>query len=141
MSFKNKAPVCLIALFAFDAAAQTIGGCPVFPTNNIWNARVDGLAVHPSSANWVNSIGPTATLHQDFGGGIGSGMPVNLVTGSQPKVPLFISPGEDESDPGPYPIPPAAKVEAGSDRHVLVVDTTNCLLYETSLNHCKTKIG
>ncbi len=131
MSFKNKAPVCLIALFAFDAAAQTIGGCPVFPTNNIWNARVDGLAVHPSSANWVNSIGPTATLHQDFGGGIGSGMPVNLVTGSQPKVPLFISPGEDESDPGPYPIPPAAKVEGGSDRHVLVVDTTNCLLYET----------
>src|SRR5262249_26290004 len=36
----------------------------------------------------------------------------------------------DESDPGPYPIPPDAPVEGGSDRHVLVLDRDQCVLYE-----------
>jgi hypothetical protein len=40
----------------------------------------------------------------------------------------------DESDPGPYPIPPDAPIEGGSqstgDRHVLVLDSGNCILYE-----------
>ncbi len=135
MLFRNVAQLCLLSLFAVDAPAQTIGGCPAFPANNIWNARVDTLPVHPRSAAWVNSIGSTATLHQDFGGelyqGLEPGFTINLVTGSQPKVPIVINEGIDESEPGPYPIPPTAKVENGSDRHVLVLDTTNCLLYET----------
>ena len=37
----------------------------------------------------------------------------------------------DESDPGPYPFPPDAPVESGSDAHVLVVDRDACVLYET----------
>jgi hypothetical protein len=118
-----------------EAGAQTIGGCPVFPANNIWNARVDTLPVHGRSAAWVNSIGPSSTLHQDFGGelynGIAPGIPINLVPGTQPKVAIIANEGKDETDPGPYPIPPDAKVEGGSDRHLLVVDTTNCVLYET----------
>ncbi len=36
----------------------------------------------------------------------------------------------DESDPGPYPVPLTAPVEAGDDHHVLVVDKDNCILYE-----------
>jgi hypothetical protein len=36
----------------------------------------------------------------------------------------------DESDPGPYPIPPDAPVEAGSDRHLLVLAAGECRLYE-----------
>ena len=40
----------------------------------------------------------------------------------------------DESDPGPFPIPPTAPVEGGSsstgDRHVLVVEQGTCHLYE-----------
>jgi hypothetical protein len=83
----------------------------------------------------VNSIGPTAKLHQDFAseavGADEPGMHINLVNGSQPKVPITIDPGATESEPGPYPFPPNAKIESGSDRHVLVLDTTNCLLYET----------
>jgi hypothetical protein len=35
-----------------------------------------------------------------------------------------------ESDPGPYPVPAGALIEAGSDKHVLVVDTVNRKLYE-----------
>lgn len=131
MLFRHGAPVCLLTIFALQAGAQTIGGCPVFPSNNIWNARVDTLPVHARSAAWVNSIGPSSTLHQDFSADPSTGLPITLVNGSQPKVPIKINEGIDESDPGPYPFPPDAKVEGGSDRHVLVVDTTNCLLYET----------
>jgi hypothetical protein len=36
----------------------------------------------------------------------------------------------DESDPGPYPIPKTAPVEAGSDHHVLVLRQGECRLYE-----------
>jgi hypothetical protein len=36
----------------------------------------------------------------------------------------------DESDPGPYPIPAGAPVEAGSDRHVLALQVGTCRLYE-----------
>jgi hypothetical protein len=36
----------------------------------------------------------------------------------------------DESDPGPYPIPAGPKIEAGSDRHVVLWDTQGCHLYE-----------
>ena len=36
----------------------------------------------------------------------------------------------DESDPGPYPIPANPKIEAGSDRHILVVDADACRLWE-----------
>jgi hypothetical protein len=41
----------------------------------------------------------------------------------------------DESDPGPYPFPPDAPVEAGGDAHVLVLDRDACLLYETFDSH------
>ena len=32
------------------AAAQTLGGCPMFPANNVWNTPVDNLPVDPNSA-------------------------------------------------------------------------------------------
>src|SRR5262249_12496806 len=41
----------------------------------------------------------------------------------------------DESDPGPYPIPPNPLIEGGpggdGDRHILVVEQGTCKLYET----------
>src|ERR1700732_2515734 len=91
------------------AEAQTIGSCLAFPGNNVWNARIDTLPVHPKSAAYVNSIGPTSTSHADFGSGLWRGAPIGIpfitVPGSQPKVPVsFFYPSE--SDPGPYPIPP-----------------------------------
>ena len=124
-----------VLLSAGKLPAQNIAGCPVFPSNNIWNQRVDTAPLHARSAAWVSAISPTATLHQDFGGevfdGNEPGFRINLVPGSQPKVPIAFTDGRDESEPGPYPIPPDAKVENGGDRHVLVLDTTNCVLYET----------
>ncbi len=53
--------------------------------------------------------------------------------GSQPKVPVSFY-YQDESDPGPYPVPPDAPIEGGpngdGDRHVLVIDRDACTLYE-----------
>lgn len=115
-----------------------IGDCPVFPADNVWNRRVDTLPVDAGSSAYVANIGATAGLHPDFGSGLWDGGPIGIpfatVPGTQPFVPIdFIWYG-DESDPGPYPVPADAPVEGGSastgDRHVLVVDTGNCVLYE-----------
>jgi uncharacterized protein (TIGR03437 family) len=119
------------------AQAQTIAGCPVFPATNVWNTPIDGLPVSPSSAVWVATIGADKPLVTDFGSGTYQGEPIGIpfvvVPGSQPKVPISFQ-YADESDPGPYPIPPDAPIEGGSqstgDRHVLVVDRDNCVLYE-----------
>jgi hypothetical protein len=51
------------------------------------------------------------------------------VPADQKKVPIRFTAYGDESDPGPYPVPLNAKVEAGGDRHVLVA-SHNCHLYE-----------
>jgi hypothetical protein len=109
----------------------------VFPENNIWNARVDSLPVHPSSDFFVASIGPTTGLHPDFGSGTWNGGPIGIpfavVAGTQPQVPVDFG-YADESDPGPYPIPPGVPIEGGpgssGDRHVLVLDRDRCRLYE-----------
>lgn len=114
-------------------AGPTIGGCPVFPTNNVWNARIDRLPVHPRSDAWIASVGPSTGLHPDFGSGLDEGrvigLPYTTVPGSQPEVSVSFE-YEDESDPGPYRIPPDAPVEGGDDNHVLVVDRDACMLTE-----------
>jgi hypothetical protein len=110
----------------------------VFPTDSVWNKQVDGLPIDASSQTYVSSISATAALHPDFGSGLWDGGPIGipftLVPGSQPFVSInFIWYG-DQSDPGPYPVPPNAPIEGGGsstgDRHVLVVDSGNCTLYE-----------
>jgi hypothetical protein len=116
----------------------TLGGCPVLPTDNIWNTPVDNLPLDPNSAAYINTIGATRHVHADFGSGTWDGAPIGIpfvvVPNSQPLVPINISPYASESDPGPYPIPANAPVEGapntGGDRHVLVVRQGECKLYE-----------
>lgn len=108
-------------------SGTSIGSCQVFPSDNAWNADVSQLPVHPSSDAIVNSIGRSKHLHPDFGSVYG--IPYVVVPGTQPKVPVSFQ-YSDESDPGPYPIPPDAPIEAGSDAHVLVIDGATCMLYE-----------
>jgi hypothetical protein len=138
-------PILAAALAALPLAATTalasprIDGCPVFPADNVWNTPVDALPAHPNSAAFVNFMGAAKGLHMDFGSGLYEGhkigIPFVTVPGTQPRVPIYFDePGE--SDPGPYPVPPDAPVEADpnppvdSDRHVLVVDRDDCMLYE-----------
>ncbi len=120
------------------AAPPAIGGCQVFPADNIWNVPVDTLPVHPRSADYIATIGAGVGLHADFGSGTWNGQPIGIpfvtVPGDQTPVPVTFD-YADESDPGPYPIPPDAPIEGGpastGDRHVLVLDRDRCLLYET----------
>lgn len=118
-----------------------IAGCDIFPGDNIWNTPIDTLPVHPNSANYINSIGAGSGLHADFGSGVwppGSNSPIGIpyvdVPGSQPGVTITFVSWPGESDPGPYPVPPDAPIEGGpdgdGDRHVLVLDRDNCILYE-----------
>jgi hypothetical protein len=92
--------------------------------------------VHPQSDTFVNSIGRGDHMHPDFGtvwNGAPIGIPYTVVGAGQPKVPVSFD-YADESDPGPYPIPPNAPIEGGpnsdGDRHVLVIDDDNCVLRE-----------
>lgn len=114
-----------------------VAGCDIFPADNIWNTPVDALPLHPDSAAFIDVIGAAVTLHPDFGSGLWKGGPIGIpfidVPGEQPGVGVSFY-YEDESDPGPYPIPTIAPIEGGpesdGDRHVLVLDRENCVLYE-----------
>ena len=114
----------------------TLAGRRMFPADNPWNKDISGEPVDPSSDALITTCGRTASLHPDFGTtwlGDPIGIPYTLVHGSQARVPVSFD-YADESDPGPYPIPPDAPIEGGSassgDRHVLVVDVDNWKLYE-----------
>ncbi|HMJ02979.1 MAG TPA: hypothetical protein VK506_08550 [Conexibacter sp.] len=117
--------------------APTLAGCPLFPADNAWNRRVDQLPRTANSATLIRSIGLDAGFHADFGSGLWDGGPIGIpytvVDGGQRRVPVRFGYG-DESDPGPYPVPPNAPIEGGrdadGDRHVLVVDSSACKLYE-----------
>lgn len=118
------------------ASTSTLAIPQVFPPDNPWNTDISAYPVHPNSANYINSIGRDRGLHADFGTfweGGPIGIPFVLVRGDQPRVPVSFEYAV-ESDPGPYPIPPDAPIEGGSqssgDRHVIVVDVDNRKLYE-----------
>jgi hypothetical protein len=86
------------------------------------------------SEAWIDSIGREESFHMDFGSGEWDGgligIPYNMLAGStvQKETIEFYYP--DESDPGPYPLPPNPLIEYGSDHHILTVDTDTCTLYE-----------
>ena len=108
----------------------TIAGCAVFPADNPWNRDVSGDPVDGRSDAYIARIGASTFLHPDFGRDPTYGIPWTSVPAAQPRVPMSFE-YDDESDPGPYPFPPDAPVEAGGDRHVLVVERETCRLYET----------
>ena len=108
----------------------------IFPADNAWNRDISTEPVDPNSANLIASCGATRSLHPDFGteyDGVPWGIPYVTVRGDQPRVPVSFY-YADESDPGPYPVPPNAPIEGGvgssGDRHVIVLDVDNWKLYE-----------
>jgi len=105
--------------------------CPMFPIDNVWNKPVDRLPVRTDSDTLIRSIGLNAYLHPDFSSydGGGYGIPYNVVGGGRKKKYVKFT-YASESDRGPYPIPRRPKIEGGSDRHMLIVDRDNCVLYE-----------
>ena len=118
------------------AKGPMVGGCSVFPTDNAWNQDISQAPLHPNSAAIIASIQSSGgtRLHPDFGENPEYGIPFVVVPGDQPLVPITYTAYGDESDPGPFPVPLDAPVEGGEgasgDRHVLVLRSDTCDLFE-----------
>src|SRR5690349_14695479 len=126
----------------------SLNGFVPFPSSSLWNTDISTASVDSNSANYINFIGSTVTLHPDFGAGTFHnqtiGIPYQVVAGTQPKVTVTLGAFANESDPGPEPIPSNALIEGypkpgNGDRHVLVLEKDGCWLYE--LYHATLKSG
>lgn len=126
------ASVSQVAVRLTPPPGPFVGGCRVFPTDSQWNVDITNAPRHPRSAQIIASIQANGSdfLHPDFGSDPTYGIPYTVVPPSQPLVPITYDAYGDESDPGPFPVPLDAPVEAGSDRHVLVVRQGSCDLFE-----------
>ena len=154
------ATVALVSAALPPAVTGSLGGRQLFPNTNWWNLDISRAPLDPNSAAYINFVSgrvgsnTTATrrLHPDFGPSP-YGIPYVVVSGDQPLVtPVWTAYG-DESDaaapgrPAGYPIPPEAKTQAAyiegavpggglnGDRHLLIVDRDNWLLYETAATY------
>jgi hypothetical protein len=134
-------------LLAHPAAADDRAGIELGPNANLkgvrllpedspWHADISGAPVDPNSDAILARIGLEKPLHADFGAeweGVPIGIPYVVVDKTQKKVPVEFDTA-DESDAGPYPIPPDAPIEGGpkgdGDRHVLVLDRDSLTLFE-----------
>ena len=118
-------------MFDTPEADAVLSALEVFPPDNPWNQDISKAPLDPNSDKLIARIGKDQPLHPDFGTHGTFGYAV--VPGNQPRVKLQIQ-YASESDPGPYPIPDEAPIEGGKDskgdRHVLVIDRDNFVLYE-----------
>src|ERR1051325_10209803 len=124
---------CCWAMAAAPALATTYGdlhgadlgvgaslnGAVAFPADNAWNTDISKADVDPNSDNLIASIGLATGLHPDFGAGYYQhsiiGIPYVVVPDSQMYVPIHLRAYKDESDKGPYPVPPDAPIEGMRD--------------------------
>jgi hypothetical protein len=127
-------------LFNTPEADRILSALQVFPPDNPWNEDISSLPVHPNSAKMIASIGAAKSLQYNLD------MSFILVPPDQPRVPVKLVSYPAESDEGPYPVPDDAPIEnwpldgrtlanaqtalEEGDRHVLVVDPVNRMLYE-----------
>jgi hypothetical protein len=128
-----------------------LGSCSVFPqppaglsptakslaTEAAWNQDVSKAPRAKNSAAIIAYIEGHGggNLHPDFGSPRLYGFPYAVVDSGQPKLPIHYTAYGAESSPGPFPVPAStALIEGGNgsdgDRHVLVVDRSECKLYE-----------
>jgi hypothetical protein len=159
----------LVALATVEAAAppvllESLAGRQVFPVDNWWNQDISTAPVDarsPALIDWISGRSPTnptavRRLHPDFGPPP-YGIPYVVVAGDQPRVSVTFE-YADESDAGipgvpGYPVPDEARTTANyiegavagggssGDRHLLVIDRTRWILYETFATMWNTQSG
>jgi hypothetical protein len=119
-----------------DPPAALSPRAPSLPTEAAWNQDISKAPRDPRSAAYIAYINAHGgdRLHPDFGSPRAYGFAYSVVEAGRRPLPIHYTAYGDESDPGPFPIPPQAPVEGGNgsdgDRHVLVVDRSACKLYE-----------
>jgi hypothetical protein len=137
---------------SFDTpeADAILSALEVFPPDNPWNLVVEDWPLHPNSRNIIASIGPGKPFRNN------PDMGFVLVPPGQKKVDVRIVAYAGESDRGPFPVPDNLPIEGwpveyqrrkrerkvslddvqrdalkeDGDRHALVVDPANRMLYE-----------
>jgi hypothetical protein len=124
---------------AVTAKAGGVSGCAVFPEDNYWNTDISELPIHPRSKRWIKHMSPRVDLHPDFGPSYGAqpvpyGIPITVVSGGHHKVRVRFH-YASESDKVRYPLGHDTLIEGGrradGDRHAIIVDKSDCRLYET----------
>ena len=133
LTFALAGPPTVSAASTSSHPAPREGGCPILPASNSLNRDISHAPVDPNSARYIASIGLGGHLHPDFGTNPSYGIPYAVVGPHQAKAPIAFSEFGEESNPGPYPIPANAPIEGAGeegDRHVLVLQTGSCRLYE-----------
>ena len=153
----SAASVALVAIVVWGAAPASalgpypdLGQCQVFPdppaslsprapslpNQAAWNQDISKAPIAPNSAATIAYIDAHGgnLLHPDFGSPRAYGFPYAVVAAGRRQFPVHYTAYGSESDPGPFPVPGGAPVEGGrssdGDRHVLVVDRSDCTLYE-----------
>jgi hypothetical protein len=128
--------VCLF-LASFSNYNAYAADCEIFPKSNIWNTNISDAPVHKQSLTWLSAIGKGVKVHPDFGSKRynkqAAGIPVNYTNKKTNRYPIIFQ-HEKESDLVKYPIPEYVKIEGGinskGDRHIISLDTDECILYE-----------
>lgn len=150
----KKTPIFILTLMAATSvnAAPSIGGCNLFPDNNIWNTPIKDLPKdsNPAHQVWIDAIGRDKVFHMDFASGTYQGKTIGIPINKQAQLPInptkcskFTFLYGTESDNGAagcfldgkqgttgYAIPSNVLIEGGSDHHLLVVEQSQCMLYE-----------
>jgi len=84
-------------------AGANLNGFVPFPASSLWNTDISGANVDLNSANIINFVGSTVTLHPDFGAGIFQrqtiGIPYQVVAGTQAKVNISLGPSPARAIP------------------------------------------
>lgn len=127
-------------MFDTPEADKIMAALQIYPPDNPWNEDISKLPVRKNSKEMIAGIGADKRIAYNLD------MGYIIVPPSQKKVDVKIKSYPDESDKGPYPIPDNAPIEnwpldkrsleetqkkkENGDRHVIVVDPVNRMLYE-----------
>ena len=132
------APLTSCSEIGLGQGASLNGFIP-FPKGDPWNEVITSLPVAPGSTAIMSVFGGSS-MHADFGSGTYAGAKIGIpyqVVSGQPSVTVEPTAYASQSDLGPMPIPANAPVEGAglpagtyTDGHVLILDQSNCFLYE-----------
>ncbi len=131
-------------LFNTPQADAILSALEILPPDNPFNQNVSAWPLHPRSLAIVASIGPDKPFRYN------PDMAFVLVPPDQPRVPVNVVEYPGESDRGPFPVPANVPIEGWpghgkpalladvqrrppkyiGDRHAIVVDPVNRMLYE-----------